>query len=196
VSFVGMALFLVLYTLVIYCPIAHMTWHPDGLMRKDGIIDFAGGTVVHLSSGCAALAASIALGPRRDFRRVDMRPCNLPMVFIGAGLLWFGWLGFNAGSALAANGVAANALFTTNAASASGMVMWILLDYVVVGKATPVGVCVGLIAGLVGVTPAAGYVSVGASLFIGAMTALACYTATKLLQRQRRVDDALETFAW
>ena len=159
--------FISLFTLLIYCPLAHMTWHPDGLLHKYGVLDFAGGTVVHMSAGLAALVGALVMGPRHDHRRGKQhRPAHLPFVLLGTGMLWFGWFGFNAGSALGANTVAVHAFLTTNTASAAAMIAWLLFDGLRGGKATVMGACIGAVVGLVAITPAAGYVSTGSSIFM------------------------------
>lgn len=202
-------LFICLFSIGVYCPLAHMTWHPEGLLRGLGVLDFAGGTVVHMSAGLAALAGAMVTGrrnhapvpPGKTGRRVsDLRPdgshlpANIPFVLLGTGLLWFGWFGFNAGSSLAANGIAATALLTTNTAAASAMMVWLLLDNLWGKKTSALGACIGAVIGLVAITPAAGYVSIGASIFIGGLAT----TASKLaiaLTHKFRLDDTLDVFA-
>ena len=156
---------------MIYAPLAHWTWHPDGFLFKLGVLDFAGGTVVHMSAGFAALAASIYL---RDKSRAKtaLAPANVPFVLLGTGLLWFGWFGFNAGSALGANSLAASAFATTNTASAAAGLCWVLLDAVRGKKLSALGFCIGAVVGLVAITPAAGFVTIPSSLFIGTIAAL------------------------
>jgi Amt family ammonium transporter len=186
--------FIALFTIFIYCPLAHMTWHPDGLLRKFGVLDFAGGTVVHMSAGLAALAGAMVLGPRRDYRQGEQhRPAHIPFVLLGTGMLWFGWFGFNAGSAGAANTVAVHAFMTTNTASASAMIAWLLFDGMRGGKATAMGACIGAVVGLVAITPAAGYVSTGSSIFIGAFAAIVSNLAVHWKSRTA-VDDTLDVF--
>ena len=197
----ALCLYVVLFTIIVYCPIAHMTWHPDGLLRKAGVLDFAGGTVVHLSSGVAALAATVAIGPRKnhgvddDEAKVNKQPANVPFVFLGTAMLWFGWFGFNAGSAISAGPIATAAFFTTNTASATAMLSWILLDYIKQGKGSCIGACTGAVIGLVAITPAAGFVSVGSSIFIGWFSALISYLYMEM-RLGKRVDDTLEVFGW
>ena len=186
--------FIGLFTVLIYCPLAHMTWHPDGLLHKLGVLDFAGGTVVHMSAGFAALAAALVLGPRRDHQKgLQHRPAHIPFVMLGTGMLWFGWFGFNAGSALAANSVAVHAFLTTNTASAAAMVAWLLLDGIRGGRATAMGACIGAVVGLVAITPAAGYVSTGSSIFIGAFASLVSNFAVHWKSRTA-FDDTLDVF--
>src|SRR2546429_4588643 len=159
-----------------------------------GALDFAGGTVVHVSAGVSALVAAWFLGPRRDFRRMPLSPHNVPLVLIGAGLLWFGWFGFNAGSALAANGTAALAFVNTNAAAAAAVLTWALLDSMRTGKITAVGAATAAVVGLVGITPAAGYVTAPAALAIGVLSVLISYFAIQLRSRSR-LDDSLDVFS-
>ena len=144
--------FLVLWSTVVYAPLAHWVWGAGGWLQQMGALDFAGGTVVHISAGVSALVAARFLGPRRDFRRMPLSPHNVPLVLIGAGLLWFGWFGFNAGSALAANGLAALAFVNTNTAAAAAVLTWALLDTTRTGKMTAVGAATGAVVGLVGIT--------------------------------------------
>jgi Amt family ammonium transporter len=186
--------FLVLWATFVYDPLAHWVWGAGGWLQKLGALDFAGGTVVHISAGVSALVAARMLGPRKDFKRVPIVPHNVPLVLLGAGLLWFGWFGFNAGSALAANGLAALAFTNTNTAAATALLTWVGLDLMRTGKATAVGAATGLVVGLVGITPAAGYVTVPASLAIGALAALVSYTAIQI-RATTRLDDSLDVFS-
>src|SRR6266542_1988874 len=186
--------FLVLWATFVYDPLAHWVWGAGGWLQKLGALDFAGGTVVHISAGVSALVAARMLGPRKDFKRTAIVPHNVPLVLLGAGLLWFGWFGFNAGSALAANGLAALAFTNTNTAAATALVTWVLLDLLRTGKATAVGAATGLVVGLVGITPAAGYITVPASLAVGALSALVSYTAIQIRSRTR-LDDSLDVFS-
>jgi Amt family ammonium transporter len=169
-------------------------WGSGGWLLKRGALDFAGGTVVHISAGVSALVAAWYLGPRRDYRRVPIAPHNVPLVLLGAGLLWFGWFGFNAGSALAANGLAALAFVNTNTAAAAALVTWAALDLIRTGKITAVGAATGLVVGLVGITPAAGYVTPLSGLLIGVVAAGVSYTAIQLRSRTK-LDDALDVFS-
>lgn len=187
-KFSGYVLFTLLWSLLIYAPIACWVWNPDGWLNKMGVLDFAGGSVVHLSSGIAALAACLALGPRT---RKDVTPHNVPLVLLGGGLLWVGWIGFNAGSALAINGVALGAFVASQVAAAAGLVGWSLTEIMVRGKPSAVGAACGLVAGLATVTPAAGYVEVGPALFIGLIASIVCCLATQLKTRFK-YDDALD----
>ncbi|HEV8304654.1 MAG TPA: ammonium transporter [Gemmatimonadales bacterium] len=186
--------FLLLWATLIYDPLAHWVWGAGGWLQKRGALDFAGGTVVHISAGVSALVAAWMLGARKDFRRVPIAPHSVPLVLLGAGLLWFGWFGFNAGSALAANGLAAVAFVNTNNGAAAALVTWALLDLVRTGKVTAVGAATGVVVGLVGITPAAGYVSTLAALAIGALSACVSYIAIQIRSRTR-LDDALDVFS-
>jgi ammonium transporter, Amt family len=190
IRFRSYILFMVLFSLFIYSPLAHMTWHPDGLFRNWGVLDFAGGTVVHMSAGFAALAGAMYLGKRRQ--QVEL-PANIPYVILGTGLLWFGWFGFNAGSALAANGDAVIAFANTNLASATAMITWIFLDRFRNEKMSALGACIGAIVGLVAITPAAGFVNIGQSIFIGFIAAIVSNVAIRRFNRTA-VDDTLEVF--
>jgi ammonium transporter, Amt family len=192
--FRGYVVFLVLWATLIYDPLAHWVWGSGGWLLKRGALDFAGGTVVHISAGVSALVAAWFLGPRRDYRRVPIAPHNVPLVLLGAGLLWFGWFGFNAGSALAANGLAALAFVNTNTAAAAALVTWAALDLARTGKVTAVGAATGLVVGLVGITPAAGYVTPLAGLLIGVLAAGVSYTAIQI-RSKTKLDDALDVFS-
>lgn len=190
IRFKAYLLFLVFFSLVIYAPIAHWTWHPDGFLRKLGVLDFAGGTVVHISAGIAALVAALMMRKRANAEHI---PSNIPFVMLGTGLLWFGWFGFNSGSALGANSQAVQAFLTTNTASAAGMLTWLLLDWWKKGKPSALGACIGAVIGLVGITPAAGFVSVGSSVLIGTIASIAAYYVVTLRSRTE-VDDTLDVF--
>jgi Amt family ammonium transporter len=188
------AVFALIWTTFVYDPLAHWVWAADGWLHKLGALDFAGGTVVHISAGTAALVAAIMLGRRRDFGRAALRPHNVVFTLTGAALLWVGWIGFNAGSALAADGVAALALINTHAAAAAALLAWLTIDYMRGGQATAVGAATGAVVGLVAITPAAGYVTPLAALAIGTLGACASYGALQLRSRSQ-VDDALDVFA-
>jgi len=190
IRFRSYILFMLLFTLLIYTPLAHMTWHPDGLFRKWGVIDFAGGTVVHMSAGLAALAGALFLGKRK---KIIEKPANIPFVILGTGLLWFGWFGFNAGSALGANFDAVVAFANTNVASATSMITWIFFDRFTNRKMSAIGACIGAIVGLVAITPAAGVVTLGQSVFIGFVAALISNLAIRFF-RKLNVDDTLDVF--
>jgi len=192
VRFRAYMLFMVLFVIFIYAPLAHWTWHPNGFLRNWGVLDFAGGTVVHMSAGFAALAGAIFLGRRKDANK-EFKPANIPYILLGAGMLWFGWFGFNAGSALAANGIAATSLVNTNTASAAAMLTWIFFDAAQGKKPSAVGAAIGLVVGLVAITPAAGFVTVGASIFIGVVAALISNYAITL-RTKSTLDDTLDVF--
>jgi Amt family ammonium transporter len=190
VRFSSYMLFMVLFTLLIYCPVAHWTWHPEGFLNSWGVLDFAGGTVVHMTAGFAALAGARFLGPRR---LRDDSPANIPFVLLGTGMLWFGWFGFNAGSALAADGVAVSAFLTTNTASAAAMLAWVFFDAVRGRRPSALGAAIGAVVGLVAITPAAGFVSVGASLAIGVGASIVSNLAVHWKSRSE-LDDTLDVF--
>ncbi|MDG2505655.1 MAG: ammonium transporter [Crocinitomicaceae bacterium] len=190
IRFRSYILFMLLFTLLIYTPLAHMTWHPEGLFRRWGVIDFAGGTVVHMSAGLAALAGALFLGKRKT---IIEKPANIPFVILGTGLLWFGWFGFNAGSALGANFDAVVAFANTNVASATSMITWIFFDRFTNRKMSAIGACIGAIVGLVAITPAAGVVTLGQSMFIGFVAALISNLAIRLF-RKLNIDDTLDVF--
>jgi Amt family ammonium transporter len=191
VRFRAYMLFMCLFVIFIYAPLAHWTWHPNGFLRNWGVLDFAGGTVVHMSAGFAALAGALFLGRRKDHK--EFKPANIPYILLGAGMLWFGWFGFNAGSALAANGVAASALVNTNTASAAAMLTWIFYDAAKGKKPSAVGSAIGLVVGLVAITPAAGFVNVGSSIFIGVIAAIVSNYAITL-RTKSTLDDTLDVF--
>lgn len=190
VRFRSYILYMVLFSLLIYSPLAHMTWHPDGLFRNWGILDFAGGTVVHMSAGFAALAGAIFLGKRKEILH---NPANVPYVILGTGLLWFGWFGFNAGSALGANADAVIAFANTNIASATAMLTWIFYERMLGRKMSAVGACIGAVVGLVAITPAAGFVNIGQSMFIGFIAAIISNYAIHI-KNKSNVDDTLDVF--
>ncbi|HEY9647390.1 MAG TPA: ammonium transporter [Chroococcidiopsis sp.] len=188
--------FVLLWSTLIYCPLAHMVWAKGGLMGLYGgfgALDFAGGTVVHISSGVSALVAALMLKNRKAYPNQLSIPHNVPHILLGAGLLWFGWFGFNAGSALASGGLATVAFVATNAGAAAAGLVWILMEWVLMGKPTAVGLATGLVAGLVGITPAAGFVTPVAALLIGGITAFVCFYAIRF-KNKLGIDDALDTF--
>jgi Amt family ammonium transporter len=191
--FRSFVIFTALWSVFVYSPIAHWVWASDGWLYKLGALDFAGGTVVHASSGVAALVAALAIG-RRATSSDRMEPHDIPMTVLGAGLLWFGWFGFNAGSALSAGGLAANALVVTNTAAAAATISWVLASYFHKGKVSVLGAACGAVAGLVAITPASGYVTAGGAVVIGLIVGVLCYSAT-LLRERLRIDDALDVFA-
>ena len=190
IRFRSYILFMVLFSIFIYAPLAHMTWHPEGLLRQWGVLDFAGGTVVHMSAGIAALAGAIYLGKRQE--RIE-QPANIPFVILGTGLLWFGWFGFNSGSALGANTDAVIAFANTNLASATSMITWIFLERFQNRKMSALGACIGAIVGLVAITPAAGFVSLGSSIFIGFVASIVSNFAIRL-NKKSEIDDTLDVF--
>ena len=187
-------LFVALWSLIVYAPVAHWVWAPGGWLRNLGVLDFAGGTVVHINAAAAALVGAILLGKRRGLRTPTVLPHNVPFSILGMGLLWFGWLGFNGGSALAANGLASTAFVNTFFAPAAAALVWGLLELFRYGKMSGVGLASGAVAGMVAITPAAGFVSPGAGLLLGALAALASFGAVRLRPRLG-LDDALDVFA-
>jgi Amt family ammonium transporter len=191
--FGAFVLFTILWSVFVYSPLAHWVWSVDGWLFKLGALDFAGGTVVHISSGISALIVAIVIG-RRAVNGESLEPHDVPMTVLGAGLLWFGWFGFNAGSALSAGGLAASALVVTNTAAAAATITWVLASYLHKGKVSVVGAACGAVAGLVAITPAAGFVTAGGALVIGLVVGGLCYSAT-LLRARIKVDDALDVFA-
>jgi Amt family ammonium transporter len=194
VRFKAYVLFMVLFALVIYAPLAHWTWHPEGFLRKWGVLDFAGGTVVHMSAGFAALAGALVLGRRTvHVENATHAPANVPFVMLGTGMLWFGWFGFNAGSALSANSLAALAFATTNTASAAAMLGWIAFDWLRGRKPSAMGACIGAVVGLVAVTPAAGFITVGQSIVVGLVASFVSNAAAHFKSRTA-IDDTLDVF--
>jgi Amt family ammonium transporter len=194
IRFTSYISFITLFSLFVYAPIAHWIWHPDGFLFKMGALDFAGGTVVHISAGCAALAGVLVLKRRKThLENKEIPPANIPYVLLGTGLLWFGWFGFNAGSALGANALAVSAFATTNTAGAAAGLSWMFFDVIKGKKPSVLGFCIGAVVGLATITPAAGYVSIQQSIFIGVMAAIisnmAVYWKTK-----SKVDDTLDVF--
>ncbi|WP_448789979.1 ammonium transporter [Bacteroides graminisolvens] len=192
VRFSGYLVFMMLFCIFVYCPLAHWTWHPDGFLRQMGVVDFAGGIVVHASSGVAALAGAIFLGKRTEQNSTHV-PANIPFVILGAAMLWLGWFGFNAGSSLAANGVAVKAFLNTNTASATAMMAWVVFDCLRGRKPSAMGAAIGAVVGLVAITPSAGFVTVGESIFIALVTTIVCNVAV-YWKNHTSVDDALDVF--
>jgi ammonium transporter, Amt family len=192
IKFKSYIIFLVLFSLLIYAPLAHMTWHPDGFLFKMGVLDFAGGTVVHMSAGFAALAAAIYLR-NKSLKKVPISPANIPFVLLGTGLLWFGWFGFNAGSALGAGPLAASAFATTNTASAAAGLCWVLFDAVRGKKPSALAFCIGAVVGLVAITPAAGFVTIPSSLFIGTVASLISNVVVHW-KSKTSLEDTLDVF--
>lgn len=192
--FRSLFIFIVLWSLVVYYPMAHMVWGDGGFLAEIGSIDFAGGNVVHISSGITALVLCIILGKRYDYSRANYKIHSIPMVAIGAFILLFGWFGFNSGSALAADGLAAHAFVTTAVSSAAAMISWMFCDMVANRKPTFVGACTGLVAGLVGITPGAGFVPIWAAIIIGLTTSPICFFMISWVKRKFGYDDALDAF--
>lgn len=192
--FTSYVLFTVLFSLLVYAPLAHWSWHPDGFLFKMGALDFAGGTVVHISAGCAALAGALVLKRRKShIEKRENAPANIPYVLIGTGLLWFGWFGFNAGSALGANALAVSAFSTTNTAAAAAGLSWMFFDVMRGKKPSVVGFCLGAVVGLVAITPGAGFVAIPQSIFIGVVAAVISNLAIHLKSKSS-LDDTLDVF--
>jgi Amt family ammonium transporter len=187
-------LFVALWSLVVYAPVAHWVWAPGGWLRNLGVLDFAGGTVVHINAAAAALVGAILLGKRRGLRTPTVLPHNVPFAILGAGLLWFGWLGFNGGSALAANGLASSAFLNTFFAPAAAGLAWGLAELFLHGKMSGVGLASGAVAGMVAITPAAGFVKPVPAILLGALAAMASFTAVRL-RPKLGLDDSLDVFA-
>ncbi len=194
VNFRSYVLFIILFSIFVYAPLAHWTWHPEGLLFKMGVLDFAGGTVVHMSAGWAALAGALYLKRRKSHMEASvLPPANIPFVLLGTGLLWFGWFGFNAGSAVGASALAVSAFATTNTAAGAAGLAWILFDAARGKKVSALGFCLGAVVGLVAITPAAGFVTVPASIFIGVVAAMTSnYIAH--LRSKSTLDDTLDVF--
>ncbi len=193
-KFSAFLLFAVLWATFVYDPVCHWVWGIGGWLRSLGALDFAGGTVVHINAGIAALATALFIGRRRCLKLSYPAPHNLPFVVLGTALLWFGWFGFNAGSALAANGLAVNAFVVTNTAAAAAGLSWALIEWIRIGKPTMFGVASGAVAGLVAITPAAGYVSVISAIIIGLLVSVFCYIAAAVVKPKLGYDDALDAF--
>jgi Amt family ammonium transporter len=194
IRFTAYILFIAMFSLLVYAPIAHWTWHPEGFLFKMGALDFAGGTVVHISAGCAALAGALVLKRRQaHIEHREIPPANIPYVLIGTGLLWFGWFGFNAGSALGANALAVSAFATTNTAAAAAGLSWMFFDVIRGKKPSVLGFCIGAVVGLVAITPAAGFVAVPQSIFIGFVAAIISNIAV-YYKSKSTLDDTLDVF--
>ena len=194
IRFKSLLVFVVLWSTFVYGFVAHWVWAADGWLRSLGAIDFAGGTAVHVTAGVSALAAALVVGRRKDFGMQESKPNNVAFVLLGAGLLWFGWFGFNGGSALAANEVAVSALVATNLSAAAAAVSWMIVDWIIKGKPSAVGLAVGAVCGLVAITPASGYVGVPAAILIGLVAGVISNLASSWL-KNRGLDDALDVFA-
>lgn len=194
IRFTSYVLFIVLFALLVYAPVAHWSWHPEGFLAKMGAWDFAGGTVVHITAGCAALAGAMVLKRRRShLANKEIPPANVPYVLIGTGLLWFGWFGFNAGSALGSNTLAVNALGTTTTAASAAGLAWMFFDVIKGKKPSVLGFCIGAVVGLVAITPGAGYVGIPQSIIIGVVGAIISNIAVGIKQRSK-LDDTLDVF--
>lgn len=193
-KFKALFIFVAIWSVIVYYPLAHMVWGQGGLLAELGSVDFAGGDVVHISSGITALVLAIILGKRKGYERATYRIHNIPFVVLGATILWFGWFGFNAGSALKADGLAAHAFMTSAIASASALLSWMFLDVINDKKTTLVGASTGLVIGLVAITPGAGFVPIWSSFIIGALVSLICYYGVILIKKKLKIDDALDAF--
>ena len=192
--FKALFFFVAIWSLIVYYPMAHMVWGDGGFLAAIGSVDFAGGNVVHISSGVSALVLAIYLGQRRGYANATYRTHNIPFVFLGSAMLWFGWFGFNAGSALKADGLAAHAFMTSSISSACALLTWMLIEVIREGKPTLVGASTGLVIGLVAITPGAGFVPVWASFIIGILVSPICYFTVILLKQKLKIDDALDAF--
>lgn len=192
--FKALFFFVAIWSLIVYYPMAHMVWGDGGFLAAIGSVDFAGGNVVHISSGVSALVLAIYLGQRRGYAKATYRTHNIPFVFLGAAMLWFGWFGFNAGSALKADGLAAHAFMTSSISSACALLTWMLIEVIREGKPTLVGASTGLVIGLVAITPGGGFVPVWASFIIGILVSPICYFTVILLKQKLKIDDALDAF--
>ncbi len=193
-KFKALFAFIALWSIIVYYPMAHMVWGQGGFLASIGSVDFAGGNVVHISSGVSALVLAVYLGRRRGYEKTSYRIHNIPFVVLGAALLWFGWYGFNAGSALAADGLAAHAFMTTSISAATALLSWMLIDTIKDGKPTLVGASTGLVVGLVAITPGAGFVPIWASFIIGALVSPICYFMMNFIKHKLKIDDALDAF--
>lgn len=193
IKFSGMLVFSVAWSLVVYSPVTHWVWG-GGWLGEMGLLDFAGGTVVHITAGVAALVAAIYLGPRDGFAKVPMPPHNMTMTVTGAGLLWVGWFGFNGGSALAANGDAAMAILVTHISASMGALTWMTLEWLRFGKPSALGIVTGMVAGLGTITPASGFVGPGGALIIGLLAGITCFYATLFIKKVVKIDDSLDVF--
>ncbi|RDU24523.1 ammonium transporter [Anaerosacchariphilus polymeriproducens] len=193
-KFSKLVIFIALWSLVVYYPLAHMVWGTGGFLKELGALDFAGGNVVHISSGVTGLIACILLGKRREFGLTSYKPHNIPFVVLGAGILWFGWFGFNAGSALAADGIAVHAFLTTNLSGASALLSWMLIEQIMHKKTTALGAATGAVVGLVAITPGAGFVPIWSAIIIGALVSPICYFFMSKVKHLFKYDDALDAF--
>ena len=196
IHFRSLLIFIILWSTLIYSPVAHWVWNTDGWLKAIGAIDFAGGLVVHITAGLSALAAAIVIGRRKDIEKKEtLKPSNIPYVILGAALLWFGWFGFNAGSALGADSIMVFALVNTNLAAAAAAVTWMVVDWIMKGKPSAVGMAVGAVCGLVAITPASGYVNVISALIIGAVAGMLSNLMSNWRATRTRIDDTLDVFS-
>ncbi len=193
VKFKGFLLFSLLWATLVYDPLCHWVWGQGGWLKTMGVLDFAGGTVVHIAAGFSALAFAMVIGPRKGYGNSPIEPNNIPLTVLGAGLLWVGWFGFNAGSALAANGVAVNALLTTNTSAATAGLVWMMLTWLD-GRPSTLGIATGMVVGLAAVTPASGYITPLAAMVVGAVAAPLCYYTMRFRER-RKLDESLDVWA-
>jgi len=194
IKFKGFLIFSILWSILVYNPVAHWVWSADGWLFKLGALDFAGGTVVHINAGVSALVMTLMIGSRRNYNNHPTAPHNIPLVVIGAALLWFGWFGFNAGSGLAADGLAVSAFLATHLATATAALTWALIDWKLNGKPTTIGICTGAVAGLVAITPAAGFVGVLGAVSIGVIVAVVCFFMVSVVKHKYGYDDSLDAF--
>ena len=193
-KFKALFFFVIFWSVIVYYPLAHMVWGEGGLLAEIGSVDFAGGDVVHISSGSSALVLAVLIGKRRGYEHTTYRIHNIPFVVLGASILWFGWFGFNAGSALGANGLAAHAFMTSAVSAATALLSWMLIDVLKEGKPTLVGASTGLVVGLVAITPGAGFVPIWSSFIIGALVSPICYFGVGFIKERVKIDDALDAF--
>lgn len=194
IKFRGFLIFSILWSILVYNPVAHWVWSADGWLFKMGALDFAGGTVVHINAGIAALVMTLMIGPRRNYNNHPTPPHNIPFVVIGAALLWFGWFGFNAGSGLAADGLAISAFLATHVAAATAAFTWALLDWTINKKPTVIGICTGAVGGLVAITPAAGFVGIPGAVAIGILVSIVCFFMVSVVKHKLKYDDSLDAF--
>ena len=193
-KFSAFLIFMLLWATFVYDPLAHWVWGVGGWLKNMGVLDFAGGTVVHINAGIAALVTALVIGKRSCYDKYAIAPHNLPFSVLGAAMLWFGWFGFNAGSALGANGLAVNAFVVTNTAAAAAALTWAIIDWILNGSPTMLGTISGAVAGLVAITPAAGFVGVGGAIAIGVMVSIFCFMAVSYIKRKFHYDDSLDAF--
>jgi len=193
-KFSAMLWFTTLWVIVVYAPVCHWVWASDGWLFKKGLLDFAGGTVVHTTCGIAALVAALTMRARQGFLTTPMPPHNMTMAVTGAGMLWVGWFGFNAGSAVGANGNAGMAMLVTHISAAAGALAWMAIEWIKYGKPSVLGIVTGMVAGLATITPASGYVGPGGALIIGLIAGLLCFSATNYMKRALKIDDSLDVF--